>query len=104
MRKLTITKSEWNRRPGQDGRTYLLTLKYEAENSRVEEVDLPNTARATYSYQLGRGATEKDWDAAVRVKVMESAESGFLTPRLQISSGEMDHLFGEAKRRGLIVD
>src|SRR5438094_7502918 len=103
MRKLTITKSEWNRRPGQDGRTYFVTLKHEAENSKVE-VNLSNTARATYSYQLGRGATENDWDAAVRVKVMELAESGFLTPRLQISSGEMGHLFGEAKRRGLIVD
>ena|SRR6266567_8326632 len=103
MRKLTITKSEWNRRPGQDGRTYFLTLKYEAENSKVE-VNLPNTARATYSHQLSRGATDKDWDAAVRVKVIEWAESGFLAPRLEISSAEMDHLFGEAKRRGLIVD
>src|SRR5256885_4191399 len=103
MRELTITKSEWNRPPGQDGRTYLVTLKCEAETSKVE-VNLPNTARATYSPQLDRGATEKDWDAAVRVKGMESAESGFLTPRLQISSGEIDHLLGEARRQGLIAD
>ena len=103
MRKLTITKSEWNRRPGQDGRTYFVTLKHEAENSKVE-VNLSNTARATYSYELGRGATEKDWDAAVRVKVMESAQSGLLAPRLQISSGEIDHLLGEARRRGFIAD
>ncbi len=102
----------WTREPGQDGRTYLAAFKVNGVTETFRAaVPLPDTIRATESDELGRSATEEDWEAAVQMKIIDWVSNGHLDsswPPSQtilipgIDYRELDTLFASAKGRGLI--
>ena len=97
--------------PGQDGRTYFVVFKVDGERESFRAaMPLSRTVLSTASDELGRNATDEDWEAAVRMKIVNLVSIGFLDSwppsqtmlMPQIDGSELDNLFANAKRIGLI--
>ena len=101
----------WTSEPGQDGRTYSVVFKVDGERESFRAaMPLSGTVLSTASDDLGRNATDEDWEAAVRMKIRDLVSIGLLDswPASQtmllpeVDYRELDNLFANAKRIGLI--
>jgi len=101
----------WTSKRGQDGRTYLAVFKVNGESESFKvAVPLSDTVRLIASDELGRKAREEDWEAAVRMKIIDLVPHGLLDSwppsETKLISGidyrEVDTLFSKAKGKGLV--
>jgi hypothetical protein len=97
----------WTSQPGQFGRTYSVVFKADGERESFSAA-IP-LSLSTGSDALGRNATDEDWEAAVRMKIMDLVSNGLLDSwppsqtmlLAEIDYRELDNLFANAKRKGL---
>lgn len=102
---------KWTREPTQDGWTYLVSAKVNGVQEEFKiAVPVPRMVRKPASATPGDAPTDAHWEAAAKVKIMRAVAGGCLDnwpaaePRLLsgIDWNEIEDLFAEAKRKGLI--
>ncbi len=104
-----IIGSRWFVQNLEDRRIYIVTVRRKGVQDAFEiPIALSKTTLSTEWAALSRDATDADWDAAVRAKVMNLAQAGGLkdfstNEPVLIGPNEVNDLLWEAKRRGLIL-